>query len=164
MRKVCQWWWWQTKFNVSPGPGLLSRSMSRSGPDWDLTWTGPGPDLGPGLGPGLGPEPELDNLSFCKSCFYCVFPKRVRFNKLKACQEWSPLSQSASAYHSLNELVMTTFSSDILMSIVKLRVRVRVNVKLQTSNVKTRPWGRGCNWLAHHHHHRTTFFELKTAN
>ena len=47
---------WQTKFNVSPGPGLLSRS--RSGPDWDLTWTGPGPDLGPGMGPG----PELDNL------------------------------------------------------------------------------------------------------
>ena len=30
--------------------------MSRSGPDWNLTWTGPG------LGPGLGPEPELDNL------------------------------------------------------------------------------------------------------
>ena len=48
---------WQTKFNVSPGPGLLSRSRSRSGPDRDLTWTGPGPDLGPGMGPG----PELDN-------------------------------------------------------------------------------------------------------
>ena len=34
-------WWWQTKFNVSPGPGL-----------WSLV---PGPDLGP------GPGPELDN-------------------------------------------------------------------------------------------------------
>ena len=49
---------WQTKFNVSPGPGLLSRSRSRSGPDWEWTWTGP--DLGPGMGPGMGPEPELD--------------------------------------------------------------------------------------------------------
>ena len=48
-------------FSVNPGPCVLSRSRSRSGPDWDLTWTGPGPDLGPGLGPGLGPEPELDN-------------------------------------------------------------------------------------------------------
>ena len=47
---------WQTKFNVSPGPGILSRS--RSGPERDLTWTGPGPDLGPGMGPG----PELDNI------------------------------------------------------------------------------------------------------
>ena len=53
--------WWQTEFNVSTGPGLLSRSKSRSGPDWDMTWTGPGPDLGPGLGPGMGPGPELDN-------------------------------------------------------------------------------------------------------
>ena len=33
-------WWWQTKFNVGPSPGLLSMS---------------------GLGPGLGPRPELDN-------------------------------------------------------------------------------------------------------
>ena len=54
--------WWQTKFNVSPGPGLLSRSRSRSGPERDLTWTGPGPDLGPGMGPGMGPGPELDNI------------------------------------------------------------------------------------------------------
>ena len=38
--------------------------MSRSGPDWDLTWTGPGPDLGPGMGPGMGPGPELD-----KNCY-----------------------------------------------------------------------------------------------
>ena len=64
---------WQTKFNVSPGPGILSRSRSRSGPERDLTWTGPGPDLrpgmgpemgpelGPGMGPGMGPGPELDN-------------------------------------------------------------------------------------------------------
>ena len=56
---------WHTKFSVSPGPGILSRSKSRSGPDWDLTWTGPGPDLGPGmgprLGPGMGPGPELHN-------------------------------------------------------------------------------------------------------
>jgi len=52
---------WQTKFNVSPGPGILSRSKSRSGPEQDLTWTGPGPDLGPGMGPGMGPGPELDN-------------------------------------------------------------------------------------------------------
>ena len=51
---------WQTKFNVSPGPGILSRSKSRSGPERDLTWTGPGPDLGPGMGPG----PELDNNFF----------------------------------------------------------------------------------------------------
>ena len=37
-------WWWQTKFNVSPGPGLGSLVL------------GPfGPDLGP------GPGPELDN-------------------------------------------------------------------------------------------------------
>ena len=50
---------WQTKFNVSPGPGILSRS--RSGPERDLTWTEPGPDLGPGMGPGMGPGPELDN-------------------------------------------------------------------------------------------------------
>ena len=35
----------------------MSRSRSRSGPERDLTWTGPGPDLGPGMGPG----PELDN-------------------------------------------------------------------------------------------------------
>ena len=34
--------WWQTKFSVSPGPGL-----------WSL-------DLGP-FGPDLGPGPELDN-------------------------------------------------------------------------------------------------------
>ena len=47
----------QTKFNVSPGPGLLSRSGSRSGPDWDLTWTGP--DLGPG--------PELDKKELRRS-------------------------------------------------------------------------------------------------
>ena len=32
--------WWQIKFSVSPGPGLLSRSRFRSGPDWDLIWTG----------------------------------------------------------------------------------------------------------------------------
>ena len=38
-----------------PGP------MSRTGPDRDLTRTGPGPDLGPDLGPGMGPGPELDN-------------------------------------------------------------------------------------------------------
>ena len=38
-------WWWQTKFSVSPGPGLLSRSRSRSGPEWDLSGTWPGSDL-----------------------------------------------------------------------------------------------------------------------
>ena len=37
---------WQTKFNVSPGPGL-----------WALVLGPFGPDLGPDLGPG----PELDN-------------------------------------------------------------------------------------------------------
>ena len=40
--------WWQTKFSVSPGPGLGSLVL------------GPfGPYLGPDLGP--GPGPELDN-------------------------------------------------------------------------------------------------------
>ena len=38
--------WWQTKFNVSQGPGL-----------WSLVLGPFGPDLGPGPGPG----PELDN-------------------------------------------------------------------------------------------------------
>ena len=38
----------------------MSRSRSRSGPERDLIWTGPGPDLGPGMGPG----PELDNSTF----------------------------------------------------------------------------------------------------
>ena len=42
-RKV--FWWWQTKFNVSPGPGL-----------WSLVLGPFGPDLGPDLGPGPGPE------------------------------------------------------------------------------------------------------------
>ena len=36
---------WQTKFNVSPGPGL-----------WPLVLGPFGPDLGPDLGPGPGPE------------------------------------------------------------------------------------------------------------
>ena len=40
-----EWWWWQTKFSVSPGPGL-----------WSLVLGPFGPDLGPG--PGL----ELDNI------------------------------------------------------------------------------------------------------
>ena len=40
-------WRDQTKFNVSPGPGLLVLGPS-------------GPELGPDLGP--GPGPELDNL------------------------------------------------------------------------------------------------------
>ena len=35
----------------------------------------------------------------------------------------------------------------LILLIVKLRVRVRV--KCKTSKVKTRPWGRGCNGLAH---------------
>ena len=39
---------WQTKFNVSPGPGLWSLVLGHVGPDQ-------GPDLGP------GPGPELDN-------------------------------------------------------------------------------------------------------
>ena len=39
---------WQTKFNVSPGPGL-----------WSLVLGPFGPDLGPE--PYLGPGPELDN-------------------------------------------------------------------------------------------------------
>ena len=60
---------WQTKFNVSPGPGLLSRSRSRSGPDWEWTWTGPGPDLGPGMGPG----PELDNINI-SYLIKCLIP------------------------------------------------------------------------------------------
>ena len=34
--------WWQTKFNVSPGPGLGSLVLGPSGPDLgpdlDLTW------------------------------------------------------------------------------------------------------------------------------
>ena len=37
-------WWWETKFSVSPGPGL-----------WSLVLGPFGPDLGP------GPGPELDN-------------------------------------------------------------------------------------------------------
>ena len=41
---------WQTKFNVSPGPGL-----------WSLVFGHVGPDLGPDLGP--GPGPELDKKS-----------------------------------------------------------------------------------------------------
>ena len=45
---------WQTKFNVSPGPGL-----------WSLVLGPFGPDLGPDLGPG----PELDNSS-CTIVFY----------------------------------------------------------------------------------------------
>ena len=36
-------WWWQTKFNVSPGPGLWSLVLGPFGPDLgpdlDLTWT-----------------------------------------------------------------------------------------------------------------------------
>ena len=45
-RKV-YWWvvggeWWQTKFNVSPGPGLWSLVLGSFGPDLgpdlDLTW------------------------------------------------------------------------------------------------------------------------------
>ena len=46
-------WWvgeWQTKFNVSPGPGL-----------WSLV-------LGP-YGPDLGPGPELDNTSYLSFVF-----------------------------------------------------------------------------------------------
>ena len=53
-RKVC---WvvsggggWQTKFSVSPGPGL-----------WSLVLGPFGHDLGP-FGPDLGPGPELDNI------------------------------------------------------------------------------------------------------
>ena len=48
--------WWQTKFSVSPGPGLGSLVL---GPDL-------GPDLRPDLGPDLGPGPgpELDNSYF----------------------------------------------------------------------------------------------------
>ena len=29
---------WQTKFNVSPGPGLWSLVLGPFGPDLDLTW------------------------------------------------------------------------------------------------------------------------------
>ena len=43
-------WWWQTKFNVSPGPGL-----------WSLVLGPFGPDLGPDLDLELGPGPDLDN-------------------------------------------------------------------------------------------------------
>ena len=36
------WWWWQTKFSVSPGPGLGSLVLGPFGPDLgadlDLTW------------------------------------------------------------------------------------------------------------------------------
>ena len=79
---------WQTKFSISPGPGLLSRS--RSGPDWELTWTEPGPDLGPGIGPGIGPGmglgmgpgmgpgPELDNK------FY-LYPLVLAISEFKHC-------------------------------------------------------------------------------
>ena len=38
---------WQTKFNVSPGPGLWSLVLGPSGPD-------------------LGPGPELDNCRYIK--------------------------------------------------------------------------------------------------
>ena len=35
-------WWWQTKFSVSPGPGLWSLVLGPFGPDLgpdlDLTW------------------------------------------------------------------------------------------------------------------------------
>ena len=42
-----EWWWWQTKFNVSPGPGLWSLVLGPFGPDlgpdldliWDLSLT-----------------------------------------------------------------------------------------------------------------------------
>ena len=51
--------WWQTKFNVSPDSGLLSRTRSRSG-------LGLGPGLGPGRGPGLRPGPEFDNKIFLR--------------------------------------------------------------------------------------------------
>ena len=30
--------WWQTKFGVSPGPGLLSLVLGPFRPDLDLTW------------------------------------------------------------------------------------------------------------------------------
>ena len=46
-------WWWQTKFIVSPGPGL-----------WSLVLAPFGPDLGPG--------PELDNIRssfFLQICY-----------------------------------------------------------------------------------------------
>ena len=46
---------WQTKFSVSPGPGLGSLDLGPFGPDL-------GPYLGPDLGP--GPGPELDNSYF----------------------------------------------------------------------------------------------------
>ena len=38
---------WQTKFNVSPGPGLWSIVLGLFGPE---------------LGPDLGPGPELDKI------------------------------------------------------------------------------------------------------
>ena len=70
---------WQTKFNVSPGPGVLSRSKSRSGPDWtgprldlEWTWNGPGMDLewtwnGPGMDlTWTGPDLDRDlSLTIC---------------------------------------------------------------------------------------------------
>ena len=45
------WWWWQTKFSVSPGPGL-----------WTLVLGPFGPDLGPDLD--LTWDLELDNIYF----------------------------------------------------------------------------------------------------
>ena len=41
--------WWQTKFNVSPGPGL-----------WSLVLGPFGPDLGPDMGPDLDLTWDLD--------------------------------------------------------------------------------------------------------
>ena len=45
---------WQTKFNVSPGPGLWSLVLGPFGPDL-------GPDLGPGPGPELDKKEEKDD-------------------------------------------------------------------------------------------------------
>ena len=51
---------WQTKFNVSPGPGL-----------WPLVLGPFGPDLGP------GPGPELDNLRDIKEYTNCWVSGRI---------------------------------------------------------------------------------------
>ena len=60
---------WQTKFSVSPGPGLLVLGPGTLG-----TWpgTGPGPDLGP------GPGPELDNIQ--NICSIVMLQFYVKYN------------------------------------------------------------------------------------
>ena len=56
--------WVVTDQNLMLAQGQVFCPGQGPGPNWHLTWTGPGPDLGPGMGPGIGPGPELDNCSF----------------------------------------------------------------------------------------------------